>query len=101
MLTKSPAFIDPEVLKFVAATFRDQMKHAGITIDDLASMFVNVDTGALEQQLGRRVTPAELLQAKSCCRKVMDRLIVSALDELHAGLRVALTKIADDGAEPE
>ena len=77
------------------------MGRARITIDDLASAYVDVDTSTLERRLGRRVTPAELLQAKSCCRQVMDRVIVGALDELHEALRAALMKITDDGAAPE
>jgi hypothetical protein len=90
--------IDPQVLKSVAQAFRDQMGRARITIDDLASAYVAVDASELERRLGRRVTAAELLDAKSCCRREMDRLIIGALDELHEALRAALKKIADDGA---
>jgi hypothetical protein len=56
--------VDPDVLTFVAAAFRDQMKHAGITIDDLASAFIDIDTAELERRLGRRVLPAELLRRR-------------------------------------
>ena len=93
--------IDPEVLAYVAQAFHDQMKQARITIDDLASAFIEIDTAELWQRAGRRVTPAELLRAKSWCRREMDRIIVGALDELHEALRAALMKITDDGAAPE
>ncbi len=101
MLTKRSGYIDPDVLKFVGQAFRDHMKPARITIDDLACLYVDVDTGELQRQLGRPVLSAEILQAKTCCRLAMDRVIVSALDELHASLMAALVKIADEGAEPE
>jgi hypothetical protein len=88
--------VDPAVLTFVAAAFRDQMGHAGITIDDLASAFIDVDTAELERRLGRRVLPAELLRKQTRCRRVMDLVIRNALDELRAALLAALKKIADD-----
>jgi hypothetical protein len=93
--------VDPNVLTFVAAAFRDQMKHAGITIDDLASAFIDLDTAELERRLGRRVLPAELLRAQTRCRRVMDLVIRNALDELREALMAALMKIADDGVAPE
>jgi hypothetical protein len=100
-MTMKRRSIDAEVLQFVAQAFRDQMKPARITIDDLACLYVDVDTDTLEQRLGRRVTSAEILQAKTCCRLVMDRVIVGALDELRESLMTALMKIADDAVAPE
>jgi hypothetical protein len=91
--------IDLRVLAFVARALIDHLKNVPLTIEEPAPGFYvgDADTDPLELQLGRIVKLPELMQARSACRKVMDKVVIRALDSLRDTLNAELMKVANNG----
>ncbi len=89
---------DPRIVAFVARALVDHLKASPLTIEAPAPGFSvdEDDTEELELQLGRIVKRAELMQATSVCRDIVDDVVDHALDALRGALNVALERVADE-----